>query len=780
MPLSFSTKAAVLFRLKRELHTAQIAPIVFFTVADWLNDRIACLYKVTSTLGEGPWIVRSSCQLEDNSSESNAGAYLTVKNVTAIDLESSIDEVIASYGNADTSDEILIQPMLQNVKSSGVMFSHDPSTGSPYRVVNWSEGEDTSAITSGSGGRTWIQAAKSPVPPPKDLSTVFVLLNELLSLFGNEPLEFEFAVTSPSISEQPLIELEEPILWLLQVRRLILHKIPECDEIQFSRLKLIQKKVARAMQPHPFLLGAKTVYGVMPDWNPAEIIGLRPKPLALSLYRELVTDSVWADQRQNYGYRNLRGSPLMTHFFGMPYIDVRLSLNSFIPADLKEDTAKKLFNHYLNLLTTQPTLHDKIESDIVFSCYTFDISEKIRALSKQGFDEHEIETVLDSLRHLTNKIINPTNGLWREDQEKLKILQAQRNELLDSSTDPLDKIYWLLLDTKRYGTPAFAGLARSAFVAIEILKSLTSVGIFSQADYHAFIAGVTTVSGQLRRDLAIMSKEEFLVRYGHLRPGTYDILSPRYDEQPDLYFEWGQCWQAPALPEEFFLNTHQTRAIDKLLKENGLHTSPKALLDFLRTAIELREYAKFQLTRNLSDTLALISDYGKTLSISTEDLSFCDISQIKELHLTAIDPSNCLQHSIQKGKSDFDETLSVSLPPLITAPDDVWAFELPSTVPNFITLKQITAPVADHTDRKNLAGALVCIPSADPGFDWLFTFPIAGLITAWGGANSHMAIRAGELGLPAVLGVGEALYRLYSSAKSLHLDCAGRRVEVLL
>ena len=82
-------------------------------------------------------------------------------------------------------------------------------------------------------------------------------------------------------------------------------------------------------------------------------------------------------------------------------------------------------------------------------------------------------------------------------------------------------------------------------------------------------------------------------------------------------------------------------------------------------------------------------------------------------------------------------------------------------------------------DRENLAGALVCIPNADPGFDWLFAFPIAGLITAWGGANSHMAIRAGELGLPAVLGAGEALYQRWSTAKRLHLDCAGRRVEVL-
>ena len=82
-------------------------------------------------------------------------------------------------------------------------------------------------------------------------------------------------------------------------------------------------------------------------------------------------------------------------------------------------------------------------------------------------------------------------------------------------------------------------------------------------------------------------------------------------------------------------------------------------------------------------------------------------------------------------------------------------------------------------ELKLLEGAIVCIPNADPGFDWLFSYPIAGLITAWGGSNSHMAIRAGELGLPAVIGAGEILYRRWSEASRLRIDCAGRQVEVL-
>ena len=132
--------------------------------------------------------------------------------------------------------------------------------------------------------------------------------------------------------------------------------------------------------PHPFLMGSRTVYGVMPDWNPAEIIGVRPKPLALSLYRELVTDAIWAYQRHNYGYRNLRSFPLMLHFFGLPYIDVRLSFNSFIPADLEEGLAGRLTDYYIDRLLAEPTLHDKVEFEIIFSCYTLDLPERTRTL----------------------------------------------------------------------------------------------------------------------------------------------------------------------------------------------------------------------------------------------------------------------------------------------------------------------------------------------------------------------------------------------------------------
>jgi hypothetical protein len=770
MPLAFSTKAGTLATLQGVLKMARIGPLRAFSVADWNKDRQVCLAGLVESLGSESWIVRSSCCREDSAESSNAGAFLSIPNVNADDLEAAVEQVIAAYGEAHAADEVLIQPMLTQVLRSGVAFSHDPNTCAPYRVVNWSEGSDTAAVTGGLGGQVWQQAANSAVSPMPTLAPVVALIDELLALFGGVPLDCEFAVTREGGQEA---------LWLLQVRPLILSGVSESPEAQAMRLEAIRRKVARGMQPHPFLMGRRTVYGVMPDWNPAEIVGIRPKPLALSLYRELITDAIWAYQRHNYGYRNLRSFPLMPHFFGLPYIDVRLSFNSFIPADLNEGLAGRLVDYYIDRLLAEPTLHDKVEFEIVFSCYTLDLPKRLERLAEAGFSQDEREAIAHSLRNLTNRIVHPKDGLWRGDAAKIDMLNARREELQSSSADPLERIYWLLEDAKRYGTLPFAGLARAGFVAVQMLKSLVAVGVFSQADYDAFIGSVSTVSGQLARDRATLDKATFLASYGHLRPGTYDILSPRYDEAPELYFDWTQLPPAPEPVKPFALTLPQMREIVRLLEAHGLQPDPVGLFDFMQAGIELRELAKFHFTRSLSDALALIAEVGAQHSFSREDLAYCDIAAFKELHVAAADPEDVILRAIQQGKARYAETLKISLPPLIAQPEDVWAFEWPETAPNFITQKQVTASVVGCAAREQLAGAIVCIPNADPGFDWLFAYPIAGLITAWGGANSHMAIRAGELGLPAVIGAGEVLYQRWSQALQLHLDCAGRRVEVL-
>ena len=275
--------------------------------------------------------------------------------------------------------------------------------------------------------------------------------------------------------------------YLLQIRKLILKNFSKISTENHNKtLKEIGNKLDKSLKPHPYLFGKKTIFGVMPDWNPAEMIGIRPRPLALSLYQNLITDSTWAYQRDNYGYRKLRGFPLMQSFGGVPFIDLRVSFNSFIPKSLDKKIAEKLVNFYLDVLTQKPHLHDKIEFDIAYTCYTFDLPYRIRKLEKNGFSASEINKIKKSLRDLTNRIINYNTGIWRTDLQKIKELLPRRQIIEKSKLKKEDKIFFLLEDCRRYGTLPFAGLARVGFIAVEFLNSLVKQKIISLEDKQKF------------------------------------------------------------------------------------------------------------------------------------------------------------------------------------------------------------------------------------------------------------------------------------------------------
>ncbi|MDX1373692.1 MAG: hypothetical protein R3321_14560, partial [Nitrososphaeraceae archaeon] len=346
---------------------------------------------------------------------------------------------------------------------------------------------------------------------------------EIEGLFGHSFLDIEFAFN------------KKGTLFILQVRPIVTVYKEDLSSIDLvGELGKVSKFIKKNSSKRNGLLGDSVIYGVMPDWNPAEIIGLKPKPLSLSLYKELITDKVWSQQRYNYGYRDLRSFPLMTSLTGMPYIDCRVDFNSFVPRDISKKTAEKLVNYYLNKLKENPSFHDKVEFEIIQSCFHFNINKRLDELSNNGFTKKEINSIRNSLLKTTNHIINPQNGLYVKDTEAVKILEAKHKEVLDSNISEHKKIEQLIKYCKKYGTLPFAGIARSAFIATQLLRSLVEVKIISQDDYNSYMNSLSTVAKHMNNDLYDYSKNKISKRnlfnkYGHLRPGTYDILSPRYD-----------------------------------------------------------------------------------------------------------------------------------------------------------------------------------------------------------------------------------------------------------
>ena len=126
-------------------------------------------------------------------------------------------------------------------------------------------------------------------------------------------------------------------------------------------------------------------------------------------------------------------------------------------------------------------------------------------------------------------------------------------------------------------------------------------------------------------------KYNFLKKYGHLRPGSYDINSPRYDEEPDNYFKWKTNRKMSVSNNKFELRLAKSKLkeIDQILNANKFNFSSKEFLYFATEAIRYRELSKFIFTKNLSDFLFNIKTIGKDLIISTDDLSYSNIKLFK-------------------------------------------------------------------------------------------------------------------------------------------------------
>jgi hypothetical protein len=308
---TFGTKAETLLFLKDRIQGAQVLPLYFFTVGEWLSYPEKILINIRNNpFFQEKLVVRSSAQSEDQSDASMAGCFTSIIGICGEGvLIEAINRVIDSYSSPDMQHQILIQPCLSAVKVFGVAFSRDPNTNGPYGIINYDDvSGSTDSITAGKNNdaKCFIWHFSSPIYPNGFLREIIILLAELKNIFQSDAIDIEFAIT------------QENVIYLLQARPLIVKQKTYFTAQQHEdNIRRIANKIILGQKRHPYLHGERTIYGVMPDWNPAEIIGVRPRPLALSLYRYVVTDSVWAYQRDNYGYNNLRSFPLLIDFEGL-------------------------------------------------------------------------------------------------------------------------------------------------------------------------------------------------------------------------------------------------------------------------------------------------------------------------------------------------------------------------------------------------------------------------------------------------------------------------------
>jgi adenylylsulfate kinase-like enzyme len=269
---AFKTKAETLEVLAPLLRNGRVLSQVRFSVGDWRSDATRVLAAVTAA----PWgsdrvIVRSSARSEDGAAgQSQAGRYDSVPGVTGTAaIAQAIERVIDSFGDdRRDDDQIFVQPMLDQLAMAGVLFSRSPS-GGPYFIVNYDDRSGRcDRVTAGAGDnlKTFLCLRSRPDAWPPSLAPLLALASELEILLGCDAIDVEFAIgrrreAVPSASPPAL----RRTAWHgLRTRRLTRHSTD------------VARKVELLSRPHPYLHGSRTIFGVMPDWNPAEIIGVRP------------------------------------------------------------------------------------------------------------------------------------------------------------------------------------------------------------------------------------------------------------------------------------------------------------------------------------------------------------------------------------------------------------------------------------------------------------------------------------------------------------------------
>ena len=761
----FKSKAHTLLSLK--LKKSLIPKIYIVKFDDYKIKKNKILKNIKNKFLNSKIAIRSSFNNEDTEKNSNAGKYKSFLNIDSSDgknIDSKIIQLIKLKKILKKKEHFFVQKMINNVSYSGVVLTRNLEDYSRCININYYNGNNTEAVTSGKfKTKTLIYIENKKYPIPIKFRKLYLSITEIIKFTKCIDLDIEFAVGKNNK------------IYILQVRKLIVPKKNEQNYCNSNiHLSKLEKKINKLKEKHHDLLGITTFFGNMPDWNPAEIIGTKPRPLALSLYQELITDHVWSKNRINYGYRDLSQFHLMTTFFGSPYIDVRVDFNSWLPANINNNISKKIINYYLKKFYNKKFIQDKIEFEILFTCATFSTYERVKKNLKNILSPKEIDIFYNSLKQINVNALEQQ----KKDAKLLEELKNRQIIIQKSKLYEIDKIYWLIEDCKKYGTLPFAGLARSAFIAIELLNSLKDKNIINQDEKLNFLTNIKTITSKMKNDLINLKKNNFIKKYGHLRPGTYDINSKNYAQGFKKYFNKISKHERNISKKIDF-----RKKIQKPLKKLSIYKNANEFLKFIDDAIKQREYSKFIFTKSIDLIFKNLTNFGKKYNISNDDLSYVKIQKILDMYFNLSNYStiNNLKRHIKENKKEYLSNKIINLPDVIKSPRDLYIrIKEPEKI-NFISNKNIIAKVIVYDKNKigNKYDGIVCIENADPGYDFLFSKNIKGLITKYGGLNSHMSIRCSELNLPALIGVGEKNFNDIIKYKMLNIDCISKKIELI-
>ena len=774
-----STKAETLKKLnnflkKKKIKKLIIPNFVYFKKSDYLNDKEKIFFNLKNIFKKKKLIIRSSSIDEDKIGQTNAGKYLSFSNINIERKEilKSIEKIIEKFESPN--DQILVQEFIERPIFSGVIFTREANYNSPYYVINYDESGKTNLVTSGSNNPTMQceYVYRDKIKYSEKFYKFLKKIKIIESYSKSDRLDIEFAYKNNT-------------WFLFQCRKLPI-KQSKNDDIEIDKaLVNLNKKIIKLKNKNPTLSGKTTYFSNMSDWNPAEMIGNKPKPLAISLYSELITNKIWRIQRKDYGYKDTFPNILMVNLAGTPFIDLRTDINSFLPKGLNVNLENKLVNNYLNKLKSKPYLHDKIEFDLLLTCY--DLKNDDKKIDFLNLQEKKIYK--KKLKQLTQNLLLNSRYIFKQELQKINSLNLKINALKKSRLSEIQKIFFLIEDCKNFGTLPFAGAARMEFVTTQILRNLIEKKLLNELDIQKLYESIPTITKEIfglsKKALKDKTQKKlFIKKFGHLRPSTYSINSLNYKEGFNIYFSKSVSNNRILKKEKFVLSKKKHKEISDLLKKNNINITSKNFFNILNKSIQFREYFKFIFSKSINEIFSSLNKLGKQIGIKREELEYISIDKIINSYsvLETRKLSQILKEEIRNNKKSFSITKKIVFPDFIASEKDIYFQKLSLTKGNFITSKRISGRniyLNNSINFKKIKDKIVLIDNADPGYDFIFSHNIRGLVTKYGGANSHMAIRCLELSIPAVIGVGNSDFEKIKNSNFLELDCEQKNFKII-
>jgi phosphohistidine swiveling domain-containing protein len=327
--------------------------------------------------------------------------------------------------------------------------------------------------------------------------------------------------------------------------------------------------------------------------------------------------------------------------------------------------------------------------------------------------------------------------------------------------------------------------------SIQLKDQLTQ--LVGEADTNALLSGLSSdqellasmgpVVGIAKVARGEMSRQEYLASYGHRCPDEMELVAPRPAEDPTWFDQQLQEYQESPVNVAELIQKQQAeyhKAWERLVKGRPKKAQKmKASIEAIGPAARMREAIRSEMTR----FYGLIREWALRAGDLTglgDDIFFLNIEELLAL-LRGVDGASAFIPSRKEIYQRYRQ-----LPPypmIIRGAFDPFQWAADPNRRNDIYDAVTTLPISTSDTIRGFAGAAGCVEGRvhvlngpeqgdqlQPGeilvavttnVGWTPLFPRArAVITDVGAPLSHAAIVARELGIPAVVGCGDATTRL--------------------